>query len=127
MSQTRIILGLVALGLTSASCAVLPGRRDADELDEPVPREITLEVDNQNFHDATLYALRAGERRRIGNVVGLTRGQFAFVWTDNDLSVEIYLMALGSYYTRPMAIDPGDDVKLVVQPNLHKFRPGTVF
>jgi len=127
MSQTRIILGLVALGLTSASCAVLPGRRDADELDEPVPREVTLEVDNQNFHDATIYAVRPGERRRIGFVGGLTQGQFAFVWTDSDLSVEIYLLPLGSYFARPIAIDPGDDVKLVVQPNLHKFRPGTVF
>lgn len=122
---------LIALALVAAlapACALFPGRSsEPDPDEEPVPREITLQVDNQNFHDATLYAIRGGERRRIGNVSGLKTGQFSFVWTDLDLRVEIHLLSVGSYFTSPIMIEPGDEVKLTVQPNLHRFRPGTVF
>jgi hypothetical protein len=126
----RVQTPLIALILVVAAipaCALLPGRGAPDPDEEPMPREITLEVDNQNFHDATLYALRSGERRRIGNVNGLKTGRFSFVWTDLDLRVEIHLLSVGSYFTRPIMIEPGDEVKLTVQPNLHRFRPGTVF
>jgi hypothetical protein len=121
--------GTVAVaGFGLAGCALLPGGSGApDPEEEPLRREITLEVDNQNFHDATLYAIRAGERRRIGNVGGFNTGSFSFVWTDLDLRVEIYLLAVGSYYTSPLMIEPGDEVKLTVLPNLHTFRPGSVF
>ena len=117
----------LAVALVCTSCALLPGRSDADDLDEPVSREITLEVDNQNFHDATLYGLYAGERRRLGSVVGLKQAQFAFAWGAPDITVEIYLLAVGSYFTQSLPVQPGEELKLVVQPNLHMFRPGTVF
>jgi hypothetical protein len=122
------LIPLILVVAAIPACAVLPGRSSAPDPDEEaIPREITLEVDNQNFHDATLYAIRSGERRRIGNVSGLKTGRFSFVWSDLDLRVEIHLLSVGSYFTRPIMIEPGDGVKLTVQPNLHRFRPGTVF
>ncbi|MBI3981540.1 MAG: hypothetical protein HY337_01410 [Gemmatimonadetes bacterium] len=128
MSRVRATIAAAAAGVALSACALLPGRSGApDPEEELVSREITLEVDNQNFHDATLYAVRGGERRRIGNVGGLRTGEFAFVWTDLDLRVEIYLLSVGSYYTSPLMIEPGDELKLTVLPNLHRLRPGSVF
>lgn len=127
MSISRFA-ALLTLALLTASCARLLGRASTpDEFDEEQPRHLTVEVDNQNFYDATIYAVQPGQRMRIGQVVGLTKETFQFLWPSLDLRMEIYLISVGSYYTWPLDVQPGDQLALTVLPNLHTRTPGTVF
>jgi hypothetical protein len=89
--------------------------------EEPTPEPIlTLYVDNQNFYDATLYALaRSGEQQRIGNVGGNNHATFTFRWHQSELRVMIRLLAGGTTATEYMLVNPGDSLSLTVQPDLH--------
>jgi hypothetical protein len=94
---------------------------------DSVARGISLQVDNQNFYDATIYAVRLGSRQRIGYVTGEQTGNFTFRWPDGDLRLEIDLLAVGSYYTEVLDVQQGDQLQLTVLPYLHTLPPGTVF
>jgi hypothetical protein len=86
---------------------------------EPGPQPvITLKVDNQNYYDATVYALsEAGNRERLGQVTGLTRGTFTFRWVHNNLRLGVQLFADGSQVTPLILISPGDSLGLVIGPD----------
>ena len=94
---------------------------------DSVQRDISLEVDNQNFYDATIYAVRPGLRQRVGYVTGEGKREFSFRWPDGDLRLEIDLLAVGAYYTQVMDVVQGDQLQLTVLPYLHTLPPGTVF
>jgi hypothetical protein len=94
---------------------------------DSVARGISLEVENQNFYDATIYAVRPGIRQRVGYVTGEGKRTLSFRWPDGDLRLEISLLAVGSYYTQVMDVQQGDELQLTVLPYLHTLPPGTVF
>ena len=89
--------------------------------DGPAPKPIvTLRVENQNYYDATVYALsEGGERQRVGRVTGLTHDTFTFRWPHDELRIIIQLLAGGSAVTEPVLVNPGDSLNLVIQPDLH--------
>jgi hypothetical protein len=127
----RLPKWVAVLGLGCLLGAVPGGRhavRAATSAQDSVPqRGMSVEVDNQNFYDATIYAVRPGLRQRIGYVVGEGRRTFSFRWPDGDLRLEIHLLAVGSYYTQVMDVQQGDELQLTVLPYLHTLPPGTVF
>ena len=94
---------------------------------DSVARGISLEVDNQNFYDATIYAVRLGSRQRLGDVTGEQKRTFSFRWPDGDLRLEIDPLAVGSYYTQAMAVRQGDQLQPTVLPYPHTRPPGTGF
>lgn len=102
------------------ACGVLGGGKGNGE-EEPRPAPIlTLHVENQNFYDATLYALaRSGEQQRLGIVTGNSQGTFTFRWSQDELRVLIRLLAGGSAATDPILVSPGDSLNLVITPDLH--------
>jgi len=112
---------LVQLGATLLLCAcgVLGGGAGAE--DEPLPEPIlTLQVENQNFYDATVYARsRGGERQRLGVVMGNNRATFTFRWLHDELSLIIQLLAGGSTVTDRILVSPGDSLNLIITPDLH--------
>ncbi len=107
-------------GLLLCGCGFLGGGKGGGE-EEPRPAPIlTLHVENQNFYDATLYALaRSGERQRLGVVTGNSQGTFTFRWLQDEIRVIIQLLAGGSTATDPILVNPGDSLNLVITPDLH--------
>lgn len=112
------VLGLIAL----SACATGRGGT-ADELDEfaePESAELTLTVRNDNFYDATLYAVsRGGHRQRLGVVTGHHGETFTFRWPHDELRVEIQLLAAGAASSWSVPVTPGDELELVIEPNAH--------
>lgn len=122
------LVPVTGLAMFTAACMWLPGGKvEPDEFAEEVPDHLTVEVQNDNFYDATIYAVRQGQRLRVGWVGGHTAETFEFKWPALDLSFEIALLAVGSYFTYPLPVDRGDQLGLRVLPDLHHRRPGTVF
>jgi hypothetical protein len=86
--------------------------------------ELSLEVQNLNFYDAELYAYEAGHRERIGFVAGNATEMFAFRWPPGrDLRIEIHLVSVGTYVTDRLPVQAGDELQLIIEPDLHRDRP----
>ncbi len=119
---------VVQLGaaLLLGGCKLLGGKGGAEEEPRPAPI-LTLHVENQNFYDATLYALaRSGERQRLGVVTGNSQATFSFRWLQDEVRVVIQLLAGGSTATEPILVNPGDSLNLIISPDLHLKIPGSL-
>lgn len=83
------------------------------------PGELDILVENQHFNDVTIYALRGGERIRLGNVNGKSDARFTLRW-DFTLGVrfDISLIGGGSCATRELSVSGGDAIWVRIPPNL---------
>ena len=79
-------------------------------------KEISVEVENQNFYVATVYAYRLGRRTRLGVVQSQSTRSFEFLWTMGDLQFLVNFLANGCILTEPLVVDEGDDLSLVLEP-----------
>jgi len=74
---------------------------------------IQVRVENLNFGDATIHALRGGERIRLGQVTGKSEQSFTVRWNFSlPLEFEVDLVGGGACGIRPMTVDPGDKIWL---------------
>jgi len=72
---------------------------------------IQVRVENLNFGDATVHALRGGERIRLGQVTGKSEQSFTIRWNFSvPLEFQVDLVGGGACGIRPMTVDPGDKV-----------------
>ena len=91
---------------------------------ESASRDITLVAKNQNFYDATLHAIGlGGTRRLLGRVAGNSEESFVFRWSSVELRIEIDLLSVGSTVTEPLPVDEGDELELIITPDLHRRIP----
>lgn len=110
------------LTLLTAAGACTPGwgrPQNPFDTSDGAPGEIRVAVDNQNFNDATIVALRGGERVRLGDVVGKSRSNFDVRW-DFTLAIEfeVALIGGGGCVTRPLNVSAGDQIWLRVPVNI---------
>jgi hypothetical protein len=115
-------IGVLML-LTASGCAMLGRGSGSDFGDAEQARELTLHVINDNFYDATIYAVWGTYRKRLGVVTGQREDTFRFRWAPLELSIEIRLLAVGSTTTHSLPVDQGDILELRVQPDLHRRIP----
>jgi len=72
---------------------------------------IRVRVENQNFNDATIHALRGGERIRLGQVTGKSESTFTLHWNVSlPLQFQVDLVGGRGCNVRPLSVDPGDKV-----------------
>jgi len=113
--RTRFFLVAALLGLSSG-CALVPrGERPppgARSESEPV----MLEVTNQNFHDARIYAIWDGFRERAGLVNGNTTQTLRLQSRDGQLRVEVDFVAGGGYITDAIQVWRGETIRLIIPP-----------
>lgn len=113
MIRFRTWIAATALVVLAAGCGLV-GRGPAESAEE-----LTLHVTNQNFYDATLYAAWESHRTRLGTVTGHASDTFNFRWQSTQLRIQIHLLSVGNYLTEPMAVTPGEELELFIQPDLH--------
>ena len=114
------LAGTLIVAFMTVSCGAFGG--GSGEQLSAEQRQLTLHVKNQNFYDATIYAVDNGFRQRLGVVTGNTERTFRFRWTRLDLSIGIDLLAAGTSVTQPLSVSEGDELELIVQPDLHRRR-----
>ncbi len=110
--------GALLLLVGASACARLtdpPRDPFGGEGGRPRAAEVRIEVRNDNFNEATLYALSPGRRRRVGRVDGNGRARFRIPWTVTDpVRFEIDILGVGRCTTRPLTVGPGDVVEVLV-------------
>jgi len=72
---------------------------------------IQIRIENQNFGDATIYAIRGGERIRLGEATGKADKNFTLRW-NFSLPQEFEISIIGGQGcgVRALSVDPGDRV-----------------
>jgi hypothetical protein len=109
------LLLLVAVLITAGGCGAgtgAPAEEQANLVEaETFRRELSLEVRNLNFYDAELYAVDEGYRVRIGSVRG------------NETKTYECLVAVGTYLSDRLFVNEGDDLQLIIEPDLHRRQP----
>jgi len=76
------------------------------------PAGLTVEVENRNFNDATIYAFDNGTRLRLGRVTGKTSETFTFRWYQNQLRMIIDFTGGGWIVSESQPVYPGIDDNL---------------
>ncbi len=117
-TMTVKILGLVFGVFAAAACAGSGGTGAPSSTIRPVneQKEISVDVENQSFYEATVYAYRSGYRKRLGLVQSLSSESFEFVWTMGELRFLVDFLANGCILTDPMTVDLGDYLLLTLEP-----------
>jgi hypothetical protein len=106
------------LAPTLVACATLFPAAEGDPFSEPV-ESFRLEVENQNYHDATIYVVKDTPRssKRLGDVTGLTTQTFQVPWDAvARMSVHIEFLADGNCTVPGIIVGPGDDLHLQILP-----------
>ncbi len=116
-------LGIVGIAL-GLGCGAGTGSAGDEGLMDDASREIGLEARNLNFYDAELYALMGVARVRLGTVNGNSSKSFTFRWVGHtDIRIEIHLLAVGTYFSDPLPVEEGDELVVIIEPDLHRRTP----
>ncbi len=107
------ILGHVFWVSAAFACAGGSGGSSIRPADEK--EEVSVEVRNENFYEATVYTYRAGSRTRLGVVESNSTRSFEFRWITGDLRFLIDFFANGCLLTPSMSVDQGDDLLLILE------------
>ena len=115
MNRAIVAQAMLVPVLLTAGCAGRAASRGSDQ--DPWNSSLTLEIRNQNFASATIYAYRSGERRRLGHIDGLQTDSLSFKWPWVDLRLFIDFLSAGCVLTESMSVDHDDELLLVLQPD----------
>lgn len=117
-------LGAGALGLALAAgavgCASLSGGESRTGWDVGSSEEqvVELQVTNQNFKDARIYAIWGGERRRLGMVSGNSSQTFRVQWRPGaTLRIEVDFLAGGGFLSEGVSTWPGEAFEFIIPAN----------
>lgn len=117
-ARTGRVAGVVAVLALAGACASSGGPANgADPFggEGARPSTVRLIVQNLNFSDARLYAIRRGGRTSLGVVGGKQTQEFTLDWSlPESLQIEINMLAGPQCYTREMLVDPGDVLELQI-------------
>ena len=118
MRMTRCSLGLSAgvLALVLATgCGGPPQVSNPFEGGSATAQSIRIEVENNNFNEATVRAVSRSERR-LGVVSGNSRETFTLNWPAvDDLQIRIDILAGDRFTTNRVSLAPGETAYLTIQ------------
>ena len=76
---------------------------------------VRLTVQNNDFKDATVYAVwDSGNRRRIGMVTGKTSATFTFDWVSHRMHIQADFVAGDGFTSDEIEVWEGDHLDLVI-------------
>ncbi|MCG6989459.1 MAG: hypothetical protein LJF06_14950 [Gemmatimonadetes bacterium] len=117
-------LPILLLLLLPAGCASATGSANPFAAASGASR-IHIKVQNDNFYDATIWAVVNGARQqKLGVVTGKQNADFTMAWTvPRILQLEIDLMTGNmSCRTDALTVDPGDDLELQITADFGQMR-----
>jgi hypothetical protein len=110
-----VLLAVATLGV-AAGCGGGSARNPVDPSSTPGGGDrIRVEVQNLNFNDVTVWALRNSQRVRVGRVTGKTDQTFTITWNvAQPIWFEIDVVSGRSCRTPQVPVDPESRVWVVI-------------
>ncbi len=115
MSRTFRTLTLTLALALPVACSSAP---EPDTSAGPVNARTVVQVENRNFYDMQIYAVRFGERQRLGLATGTRTTTFELPahWT-TGATVQFVASPVGSdqvAWSQQFSVKPGDVVRLQI-------------
>lgn len=111
-----LVLGLAGT-LAVTGCSIFTGSREpAWGITAEDAGRITLEVFNDNYNDARIFARWNGERQRLGFVTGNSSERFEMSGRVGTLRLEVDFVAGGSFLSDPVQVGPGESLTFRIPP-----------
>ncbi|MBI4519782.1 MAG: hypothetical protein HY701_03010 [Gemmatimonadetes bacterium] len=116
MNGSRALAGAIVLAsLLPLEACFGRGSNAIDSFTERQREEINVVVENQNFYDATIYAIGEGSgRSRLGQVGSNTSKSFELPGRPRSVRFEIRLQAANPFTTYAVTVNPGETLRLTV-------------
>ena len=120
LAPARTLALAIMAAVLGSGCAAANELAGGNVADPMAPNDkfgsvVRLTVQNNDFKDATVYAVwDSGNRRRIGMVTGKTSATFTFDWVSHILSIEADFVAGEGFVSDPIEVWEGDHVDLVI-------------
>ena len=119
MSRTALTFALTLTMPLGTGCAARANSAFDGTADLARSRQVTINVSNTGYAEATIHVFRGGERFRLGIVGALDDETFTVDWPQPlEMQVRIRLLAGGACLTRPIPVDPGDIIELSIDNDL---------
>ena len=117
MLAIRLVLAFAALVSSAPGCGSFPARNPS-----PARSEVSVEVENHNWSDITIYLMAGGLPQRLGMVTALRTAIFAFPSQRLNTAGGVRLRALPvageSYTTETILVLPGQAITWTLENDL---------
>ena len=111
--MARLISTLV-LALVVSGCAAGSGSPRGDPFNPAESDQVLLTVQNNDFRDASIYAVWNGVRKRVGSVTGMTSQTFRMEWQSEEIQLAIDFLGGGGYMSERVPVTQGDHLDFVI-------------
>jgi hypothetical protein len=123
MRTARVVLLVLVVGASSAGCA--SARQAAGTVAESPYGPVRLLVKNNAWADVIVYALRGGQRIRVGTVVASNQASLTLrpdlVGPGGEIRVQAYPIGGGGTYVSPSVFaSPGGTVTVSLETDLQR-------
>jgi hypothetical protein len=111
--MTPILTTIVALGLAAAPAGTTASPQSGRAGTPANDRQVTVQVENNNFQDVDVYAMSQGMTWRLGTVAALQQTSFklpqGMVVPDGDVRLIFAPIGAWNYWVSPrVLVSPGD-------------------
>ena len=113
MSRLLSIAVVSGAALAAACAGNAQGVRESPLGDQTY----SVEIENQNFYSATVYAFRQGYRKRLGTVESNRTRTYSFTWPYTDIRFQGDFLAVGCTIGQSISVVPGDQYGLIIEPS----------
>ncbi len=113
VSSLALLLGACAAGAPGTSTRTDPFEAAAGRESD----EVLLTVQNNDFRDASIYAVWNGVRKRVGSVTGMTSETFRMRWQSEEIQLSIDFVGGGGYTSERVPVTQGDHLDFVIMAN----------
>ncbi|HEU5169613.1 MAG TPA: hypothetical protein VFU46_03695 [Gemmatimonadales bacterium] len=116
-SPATVLALTLALALGAPACSSAP---EPETGAAPETARTLVQVDNRNFYDMQIYAVRFGERQRLGLAIGNRTTTFELPpqWSQAG-TVQFVASPVGSAgraWSQELSVKPGDVIRLEITP-----------
>ena len=115
LSRVRSLAFVCTIAMAACGAPRTPAQAEPFSATSGRAATVRLIVQNRNFSDARLYAVRRGARTILGQVGGKQDAEFTLDWVlPEPLRIEIDMLAGPRCTTEEMQVDPGDILELQI-------------
>ncbi len=127
LRQAVMLTAALAVAALAGGCATGRGGVAADDLSsaQAAPSNTAVvHVDNHNWQDVDVFAVREGMKARLGMVTSMSAGDFRLpeAFLIGSPNVQLRIDPIGSnsnYLTQSILVSPGQTVDLRIENNLN--------
>ena len=117
--RARRLAWVALLAVAIPACSLPEARNPFAQARRGRDERIQVMVQNHNYLDATIHAVRGAERMRLGEVTGKSDKAFTVRWRLTlPIEFQIHLIGGGGCTVQATSVNPGDRIWVRIPPDV---------